>query len=467
MIKKFFLLDYSKVFFCSLLFILPFLGFSQTFTKLFDFNGISGSKAYGDLISDGDYFYGTTTVGGSNDKGVIFKIKSDGTDYQKLYNFDEVHGAKPYDGLQLIGSELFGVTLYGGTNNGGIIFKIDTNGSNYSVLKDFSNSNDGAQPNASLYFDGTFLYGTTYSGGTGGGGGTIFKLNLDGTGFTVIHNFNGSNTSNGAQPQAQLLSDGTYLYGVTFNGGTNNKGVLYKIKPDGTNFLKLYDFVGTNNTNNVEPSEPILHEGYLYGCTFLGGANELGTLYKIATDGSDFSVLHDFDTPTGAKPHCKLTLAGDYLYGTTTTGGLSGGGMIFKIKPDGTDYSSIFEFVTESGYSCWSSLLYKGSYLYGITSSGGDGGDNGTIFQFDDGLPLSNPNVSAPTNIAIYPNPVQDVLYISLPENTKADAILYDVAGKLVLRETIVGNAAISLNSLKSGVYFLQVGNNTQKIIKE
>ena len=162
-----------------------------------------------------------------------------------------------------------------------------------------------------------------------------------------------------------------------------------------------------------------------------------------------------------------MTLAGDYLYGTTTTGGLSGGGMIFKIKPDGTDYSSIFEFVTESGYSCWSSLLYKGSYLYGITSSGGDGGDNGTIFQFDDGLPLSNPNVSAPTNIAIYPNPVQDVLYISLPENTKADAILYDVAGKLVLRETIVGNAAISLNSLKSGVYFLQVGNNTQKIIKE
>lgn len=451
----------------TLLFFQSFLGFSQTLTKLFDFNGTNGSRAYADLISDGTYFYGATVEGGSSNKGVLFKIKFDGTGYSKLHDFDETNGAKPFDGLTLVGTELFGVTLYGGPNSTGVIFKIDTDGTNYAILNDFSGNTDGSLPNAPLYFDGTFLYGTTYSGGAGAGGGTIYKLKPDGTEFTTIHSFNGSNTINGSQPQGELLFDGLYFYGVTFNGGMNTKGVLYKIKPDGTDFIKLLDFNGTNNVNNVEPSEPILHNGYLYGCTFLGGANEYGTIYKINTDGSEFSVLHDFDLPTGAKPHCKLTFAGEYLYGTANGGGLSGGGVIFKIKPDGTDYTSVFEFVTDSGYGSWSSLLYQGSYLYGITAGGGSNNDNGTIFQLDDGLPLSVPSFVESSNISFFPNPVKDILNISLAENKETEIMLYDISGKLILTKTINSTATIDLNSLKSGVYVIQIESGTYKIVKE
>ncbi|HET8803831.1 MAG TPA: choice-of-anchor tandem repeat GloVer-containing protein [Aequorivita sp.] len=451
----------------TLLFFQPFLGFSQTLTKLFDFNGSNGSRAFADLISDGTYFYGTTVEGGNNDIGVLFKIKIDGTGYTKLHDFDETNGANPFNGLTLVGTELFGVTLYGGPNDKGVIFKINTDGTNYTILNDLSGNSDGSLPNASLNYDGTFLYGTTYSGGTGAGGGTIYKLKPDGTEFTTIHSFNGSNTINGAQPQEELLFDGSYFYGVTFNGGINTKGVLYKIKPDGTDFSKLHDFNGANNTNNVEPSEPILVSGYLYGCTFLGGTNEYGTIYKVNTDGTDFSVLHDFDLPTGAKPHAKLTFAGDYLYGTTSSGGISGGGILFKIKPDGTDYTNLYEFGTDSGYGSYSALLYQGTFLYGITSSGGSNNDNGTIFQLDDALPLSAPNFVESSSVYLFPNPLKDMLNISLAENKETEIKLYDISGKLILTKTINSSATLDFNSLKSGVYVIQIENGSYKLVKE
>jgi len=451
----------------TFLFFQILLGYSQTVTKLYDFDGVNGSRAYGDLISDGNYFYGTTTEGGENNKGVLFKIKVDGTDFIKLHDFNEAAGAKPYDGLTSIGSELFGVTLHGGPEDEGVIFKLNTDGSNYTVLNDFSGNTDGSLPNGALYFDGTFLYGTTYSGGSNAGGGTIYKLRPDGKDFLTIHSFNGSDPVNGSQPQGELIFDGIYFYGVTFNGGTDSKGVVYKIKPDGTGFMKLLDLLGVNSINNVEPSALLLHNGYLYGCGYLGGSNENGFIYRISTQGTDFAILHDFDVSTGIKPHCKLTIANEYLYGTTTAGGISGGGVLFKIKPDGTDYTMLFEFGTESGYNCWSSLLYQGSYLYGITTGGGNNNDNGTIFQLDDGLPLGMSTFDQSKSISLYPNPVRDILHITLTESKETTINLYEVTGKLILQKNIYYSTQLETGSFKSGVYIIEIDNKTQRFVKE
>jgi len=44
---------------------------------------------------------------------------------------------------------------------------------------------------------------------------------------------------------AQLVSDGTWLYGMTSGGGKYSDGIIYKIKPDGSLYTKLMDFDGT------------------------------------------------------------------------------------------------------------------------------------------------------------------------------------------------------------------------------
>ena len=49
-------------------------------------------------------------------------------------------------------------------------------------------NSDGATPESGLIVSGSILYGTTYSGGDWTGG-TVFAVNLDGSGFTNLYSF--------------------------------------------------------------------------------------------------------------------------------------------------------------------------------------------------------------------------------------------------------------------------------------
>src|SRR2546425_1213419 len=126
---------------------------------------------------------------------------------------------------------MYGMTSAGGINGCGIIFKIKPDGTGYSELLDFSGATNGGNPIGSLISDGTFLYGMTEDGGINDSG-TIFKIIPDGTGYTDLLDFAG--VANGRKPFGSLVSDGNILYGMTAFGGTNDDGVLFKIKPDGT-----------------------------------------------------------------------------------------------------------------------------------------------------------------------------------------------------------------------------------------
>src|ERR1017187_9143072 len=84
-------------------------------------------------------------------------------------------------------------------------------------------NSDGGIPADSLILSGNTLYGTAAYGGTNGNG-TVFKVNTDGTGFTILHGFTTTliNTnSDGANPYAGLILSGNTLYGTASAGGTN------------------------------------------------------------------------------------------------------------------------------------------------------------------------------------------------------------------------------------------------------
>jgi uncharacterized repeat protein (TIGR03803 family) len=67
----------------------------------------------------------------------------------------------------------------------------------------------------------------------------VFKLNLDGSGYTPLYIFTGTG-GDGAYPQARLVqgSDGA-LYDTTARGGTNNYGMVFKLNPDGSGYTPL------------------------------------------------------------------------------------------------------------------------------------------------------------------------------------------------------------------------------------
>ena len=90
---------------------------------------------------------------------------------------------------------------------------------------------DGAQPLASLVqgSDGSF-YGTTSSGGTNGGGGSVFKIGTNGT-LTSLYSFTGTNDGN--RPNGLVQGSDGNFYGTMSFGDASGEGTVFQVTPAG------------------------------------------------------------------------------------------------------------------------------------------------------------------------------------------------------------------------------------------
>jgi len=389
---------------------------AQTFTPLHDFtNTPDGASSWSSLALAGNTLFGTTSAGGLNGPGVVFALNTSDGGYTNLYSFGNAaaDGLQPWGGLALAGNTLFGTTQYGGTNGNGEIFKIGTNGTGYVVLRSFAVGNedasfnftnsDGANPYASLLLSGNMLFGTTQVGGTNGNG-TVFKMNTNGTGFTVLRTFSIGNydasfnftNSNGANPAANLIISGNMLYGAARHGGTNGSGTLFAMNTNGTGYtviktfsaLDQSSFPGTNNDGDRPIGGLVLSGNMLYGTTADGGTNGNGTLFRVNTNGTGFTVLWSFSAldPTsntnndGANPVAGLILSSNTLYGTAEAGGSNSYGTLFKIGTNGTGFAVLQSFDSSDAMP-GASLIISSNTLYG-TTSGGNAGGLGNVFSF-------------------------------------------------------------------------------------
>ncbi|MBP9689174.1 MAG: T9SS type A sorting domain-containing protein [Bacteroidia bacterium] len=350
------------------------------FVKLLDFAGTTnGSNPYGSLIIDSNYLYGTTSVGGINNKGTIFKVGTNGTGFTKLKDFDSTTtGHNPVGSLIIDSNFLYGTTRLGGINNNGAIFKIQTNGTAYTKLFDFDGTTNGGNPYGSLISDGSFLYGLTREGGANFNG-VAFKISFDGSGFSTLLNF--ETFAKGNSPVGSLIFVDTALYGITQYGGIYNDGTIFKVKSDGTNFAKLFDFAGPKNGST--PRSPLTKAGNsIYGMTFNGGLNNNGTIFKISPQTRGYTKILDFAAYTGAGyPIGAMCADSIFLYGATYGGGTEGMGTIFKTRHDGTGYTTLVSFNgAANGSYPYGYLIMVDSFLYGMTYAGGIS-DDGTIFK--------------------------------------------------------------------------------------
>jgi uncharacterized repeat protein (TIGR03803 family) len=98
----------------------------------------------------------------------------------------------------------------------GLMLGESASGQSLATLYSFLAPEDHtADPAAGLIISGTSLYGTSALGGSYGSG-TIFTLNTNGTGFTILYNFSGG--SDGANPVGDLALSGSTLYGTASGG---------------------------------------------------------------------------------------------------------------------------------------------------------------------------------------------------------------------------------------------------------
>jgi uncharacterized repeat protein (TIGR03803 family) len=308
-----------------------------------------GSHPTATLLSVDGRLYGTTFNGGAHDLGTVYALSLGGKE-TLLYSFTFYEdAANPDAGLVDVNGMLYGTTEYGGSGSCyaepyigcGTVYSITTTGSE-RVLHSFTGYGDGKFPQAPLLSVKGTLYGTTYEGGTGGGGGTVYRISTSGD-EKVLHSFKGVD---GAFPWAGLIDVNGTLYGTTQAGGIYSNctfpytcGTIFRITTTGRERV-LHSFA--NGSDGAWPTAPLFYvKGALYGTTWIGGAGgcSCGTVYRANTLGSE-KVLYSFHGGSdGGAPLAGLIYAAGQLYGTSRQGGGSGCvehlgcGTVFELSP--------------------------------------------------------------------------------------------------------------------------------------
>ena len=190
--------------------------------------------------------------------------------------------------------------------------------------------------------DGNF-YGTTAFNGTpdnrGTGNGTVYAITPDGSTYTVLHQFDGTNDGKGSYAGLAQGRDGAF-YGVNPNGGANGEGTVFKVTTDQV-FTVLYAFpaLDTSNLNSdgAQPEATLLDggDGRFYGSTNVGGSGGAGTVFSI-TPGGVLTTLYSFSAldanglnNEGGGPAVNFFKAQDgRFYVPLTTGGSTAQGTV-------------------------------------------------------------------------------------------------------------------------------------------
>jgi uncharacterized repeat protein (TIGR03803 family) len=304
-------------------------------------------------------------------------------EFKVLYSFQGgSDGSNPYNALVPDGRGGFYGTTPGGGGTGcggngcGTIYDVTPDGTE-TVAYAFSGGADGGAPYASLtpQKDGTFL-GTTSAGGRYSGG-VIFTFPPPGA-ETVLYAL--GRGIRGWDSKSALISDKAgNLYGATEQGGAENDGTVFTLAADGT-YTTLNEFRGTDGAS---PNGPLIRDkmGNLYGTTSAG----CGVLFEIAPGGRE-TVLHAFDDACSPQDGLIEDAQGNF-YGTTQEGGAENDGAVFRVAPDGTE--TILHSFQEGndGWFPFAGLIAdKAGNLYGTTVWGGgtgceDGYGCGTVFK--------------------------------------------------------------------------------------
>ena len=381
------------------------------FEVLKTFTGLDGANPVAGLIQDSaGVLYGTAYLGGTAFQpgnvgyGTVFKLNPDGSGFAVIKDFAAstigTTGASPVAGL-MRGTDgaLYGTAYLGGSSGYGTVFRLNPDGTGFTVLKNFDSSTTGDSPFGELMqgTDGA-LYGTAPYGGTFGYG-TVFKLNPDGTGFTVLKHFD-SSTSGDTPVSGLIQGAGGTLYGTAAHGGSGGSGTVFRLNPNGTGFTVLKNFASSTTGGNLNAGLMRGTDGALYSTAYEGGSSGSGTVFKLNPDGTGFIVLKNLDSSTtGANPIGEMIQGTDgVLYGTAYLGGISGDGTVFKLNPDGSDFAVLHHFNPSTiSIKPYANLMQGADgNLYGTTRYGGDDNSDGTVFRI---VLNCSPDVTPPDTI--------------------------------------------------------------------
>jgi uncharacterized repeat protein (TIGR03803 family) len=257
----------------------------------------------------------------------------------------------------------------------------------YKVLHYFGNR-PASNPMGSLVADSAGnLYGTTAASSKTNcypSCGTVFKLTRGSGGtwkYSVLHRFNGSD---GAAPEGSLILDSSgNLYGTTFSGGAQNLGTVFELSPVGNRWREtvLYYFSAYPDVSQPNGALTMDKAGNLYGNGSHSGVFGRGGVFELKRSGNAWheTVICSFSVSDLPEGDLAWDSKGN-LYGVAAVGGLSHG-TVFELKHSGGGWKEtvLYAFTggTDGATPMGGVVFDATGNLYGTTRDGGPSGCGG------------------------------------------------------------------------------------------
>lgn len=366
---------------------------SGNVTDLFSFDGNKNlSSPSGSVIFDNaGTLYATSQTGGERGFGAVFQVSKGATTPTVRATFDfSNNGSSPSAGLTFDkNGNLYGTTATGGNaHDDGTVFRLDNGATSITQVAVFNNNNGNHSLSKVVFDKDGNLFGTTLFGGANGIG-SVFEIASGSTAITTVFSFSGAD---GQNPRAGLAinSDGN-LFGTTSSGGANGKGTVFEITGSGHSFQNIASFNGTNGNNPISSIAFDSH-GNLIGTTQAGGANGLGTVFRILKNTTTIQTLGSFNGTNGATPVANVTIDdNDNIFGTTAAGGTGGFGTVFEIpSTGGSGVQTLLNFNKTNGADPEAGLTFDpDGNLWGTARAGGTN-KSGVLFELTPDIATGN-----------------------------------------------------------------------------
>ncbi len=363
--------------------------------------------------SDGN-FYGTAQVSmegvSEPNGGVVFSLTPAGTE-KVLHTFtpgpDKNYPDGNIPGLLSEGPDgkLYGVTNFGGNANcsgycgNGVLYRVNRDGTGFTVIHKFcsdTNCADGLYPGAMVSGTDGNVYGTTQAGGSGGscsgnGCGTLFRVTPSTGAYEVVLNF--TNTNGGNPSNLVVASDGTF-YGIAL--GTTAVVLFHYTEATGT--LQSFS-VSFPLIDGILPSSPLMMtlgpNGNVYGLYGVYAENGAG-VFEVNPDGSNLQLFPFYTTNPGRGTPYAMILASDGNFWVADESGIDGkgyGDMITLSPTDGSLIHTLQPFSPTSPLGVFPATLIQAGngLMWGSTIQFGKASEkhfgDGTVFSLNAGLP--------------------------------------------------------------------------------
>jgi len=241
--------------------------------------------------------------------------------------------------------------------NGGSVFSLTPTGT-IKVLHTFTAGPNKNYPNGNLPGfitegpDGK-LYGEALFGGIGGcngycGNGVLFRVNRDGTGFQVVHEYcSATNCTDGTGGGALFAGTDGNLYGTTYSGGANNNGTIFRVTAATGKYEVVFNF--NYFVSGTDPSSMVVaKDGTFWGVSF-GNLSELLFHYtEVSGDMQTFPVKFPLINGLPSRGGTLTLGANGNFFGLYHVYAKSGMGM-FEVDPDGSNLRLFPFYTTQEG----------------------------------------------------------------------------------------------------------------------